>query len=179
MKKIFICTLILCCVLSIVGCSEQSSSYKIPTQHIWDHTQQHESATDSVYFSVTIPELDNATVEYYKNPSHGIISINGEHYPELGGFGCSSFYLADITGDGKYEMCFGISTSSGIPYSHIAVYDHQTTEIIFVSPKDDTLFMSEKDNVIQVEQKSWTLTEVLRTGELLYDGSKIYINWLD
>ncbi len=138
---------------------------------VWDsrHTEENQQWT----FSVTIPELKNATVEYRDDCK---IYVNGEYL--LGGMasGCESFYLADVTGDGLPELCFGMYFGSGIVDYRVTIYDFSTKEFIFSLSdrmKHNYLFFEENGVLCVSEQNSNTV----RKGMISFNGTEVYVLW--
>lgn len=128
------------------------------------------------YFSIKLPELNNAILEHrqdYKLYLDGELLIGGgfEDFVNL----C----LYDITGDGIPELCFVMSTGSGVIDHSIVIKDYQTKKCIF-SLSDrfghdyELFFRDESLCVLEIEYRS---TELTRTGVLTYDGTNISVSW--
>ncbi len=133
------------------------------------------------FFTVNIPELNNALLEHRKDYK---VYIDGD-YLCGGGFGsCRNLILKDLTGDGKPEICFVMSVGSGMVELRISIYDYETRECIFSlsdrGKHDYTLFVRDGNLcVAEIDYNGYsenglTLT---RTGVLTYDGSKITVAW--
>ena len=128
------------------------------------------------YFSIQIPELNNAILEHRQDDK---IYIDGEYL--CGGManGCANLVLNDITGDGTPELCFVMATGSGIVDYNIVIMDYQTKECIFSlsdrSYHDYNLFF--RDGLLCVLERKYMSIELTRTGVLTYDGSKISVSW--
>lgn len=126
--------------------------------------------------SVTVPELHNAFIEHREDYE---IYVDGEYL--LGGVmsSCESFYLADVTGDGIPELCFGMNVGSGIIDSRIEIFDYATRKSIFsLSDRMDhdyRLFV--RNGNLCVMETEWMYQEGVRTGMLIYDGSRISVFW--
>ena len=129
------------------------------------------------FFSVTLPALDNATVEC-RDENFNPVYLNGEKLP-LNGFGVPSFYLSDLTGDGYPELCFGISYGSGITDQRIEIIDYTTKTVIFsLSDRmDHDYYLFLRNGVLCVKEKKCLQSNVTRTGVLIYDGSEIAVLW--
>jgi len=142
---------------------------------IWDRHHPDDSEINP-YFSVTVPKLGNALIEHKEDCK---IYVNGEVLIGGPGNGCESFYLADITGDGAPELCFGMNTGSGILDLNIAIFDYETRNCVF-SLSDrmnhDYILFARDGNLCVMEMKHMT-SEVVRTGVLSYDGSQISVSW--
>ena len=115
----------------------------------------------------------------YKEDSK--IYLNGEYL--LGGFanGCTSFYLADVTEDGKPELCFCMNMGSGVIDFRIEIYDYEANEFIFsLSDRmvhDYSLFVS--NGKLCAAEREYMGLDVLRTGEFNYNGSEVSVLWED
>lgn len=139
----------------------------------WHHPDDSERYP---YFSVTVPELGDALIEYRDDSQ---IYINGEYLLGGPGNGCESFYLTDITGDGKPELCFGMNLGSGIVDCNIVVIDYETRQCIF-SLSDrmyHDYFLFARNGVLCVMETEYMKREAVRTGVLIYDDSKISVSW--
>ena len=154
--------------ISFITKSNHQSTKVYPTEELDNKTYP--------YFSIEIPELNNALLEhgqYYRLYLDGELLIDGgfENFVNL--------YLYDITGDGIPELCFVMSTGSGVIDHSIVIKDYQTKECIF-SLSDrfghdyELFFRDESLCVLEIEYRS---TELTRTGVLTYDGTNIYVSW--
>ncbi len=144
---------------------------------IWD--QHHPDDIErSPYFSVNIPELNNAKIEYKED---GKIYVDGEHLLGGTGHGCESLYLSDLTGDGYPELCFVMNLGSGIVDTRIEIFDYNTKSNIFsLSHRgyhDYYLFL--RDGVLCVKETEYRKHDAVRTGILTYgyDHLGISILW--
>lgn len=130
------------------------------------------------YFSIKIPELNNAILEHRQDDK---IYIDGEYL--CGGIanGCVNLVLNDITGDGTPELCFVMATGSGMVDYNIVIMDYQTKECIFsLSDRckhDYSLFV--RDGNLCVAEREYMGIELTRTGMLIYDGSSVSVSWDD
>lgn len=128
------------------------------------------------YFSIKIPELNNAVLEHRQDDK---IYIDGEYI--CGGMAnaCANLALNDITGDGVPELCFVMATGSGMVDYNIVIMDYQTKECIFSlsdrGEHDYKLFF--RDELLCVLERKYMSIELTRTGVLTYDGSKISVSW--
>lgn len=129
------------------------------------------------FFSVTIPTLNNADVKY--SDKDYTVYIDGESLLTQSGFGCHSFYISDLTGDGYPELCFGTSMGSGIVDSRIEIIDYTTKTTIFALSDrmyhDYFLFL--RDGVLCVKETEYMKHDAVRTGVLTYNGSEISVAW--
>ena len=129
------------------------------------------------YFSVSLPEFNNARVEI--KPGDGNIYVDGEHLLGGIGYGCSSFYLSDLTGDGYRELCFVMNYGSGIVDHRIVIIDYTTKETVFTAVGrmhcDYYLFL--RNGILCVKETEYAKQEAIRTGVLKHNGSKITIIW--
>lgn len=128
------------------------------------------------YFSIQIPELNNAVLEHkqdYKLYLDGELLVGGmaEDFANL----C----LYDITGDGVPELCFVMSTGSGMVDYNIVIMDPLTKECVFSlsdrGEHDYKLFF--RDGLLCVLERKYMSIDFTRTGVLTYDGSKISVFW--
>ena len=154
--------------MSFITKSNHQSTKVYPTEELDNKTYP--------YFSIEIPELNNALLEhgqYYRLYLDGELLIDGgfENFVNL--------YLYDITGDGISELCFVMSTGSGVIDHSIVIKDYQTKKCIF-SLSDrfghdyELFFRDESLCVLEIEYRS---TELTRTGVLTYDGTNISVSW--
>jgi len=140
---------------------------------VWDFSDPY-----NLCFSATVPELNNALVEYKEDSK---IYLNGEYL--LGGpaNGCTSFYLADVTEDGKPELCFCMNMGSGMIDFRIEIYDYETKEFIFSlsdrSVHDYSLFV--QDGKLCVAEREYMSLDVSRTGTFTYNGTEVSVIWND
>lgn len=129
------------------------------------------------YFSVSLPEFNNATIE--RNPGDGNIYVDGVHLLGGVGYGCSSFYLSDLTGDGYSELCFVMNYGSGIVDHRIVIIDYTTKESVFMAVgrmhRDYYLFL--RNGILCVKETEYAKQEAVRTGVLKHNGSEITIIW--
>lgn len=128
------------------------------------------------YFSVTLPVLNNAKVEY-RNDSK--IYVDEEYLLGGSGNGCNSFYLSDLTGDGVPELCFGMNLGSGFVDMRIEIIDYTTKERLFLladrMSHDYYLFL--RDGVLCVKETECMQQSAVRTGVLVYNGSNLSVVW--
>ena len=143
-------------------------------KRIWSFPHSYDSES-SLLFSVTVPELGNAVIEQKEDG----IYINDEKFLGGLGYGCESFYLADVNGDSKPELCFGTMLGSGIVHSSIEIFDFETKKCIFyLSDRmnyDYHLFV--RNGVLCVKEIEYRKTEVNRTGMLIHDGTQVSVLW--
>ena len=150
--------------------------YEVPTRMIWKYFNvPGEGATaNEKGITAVIPELDNATVEYQ---SYSLkLFINGE----LLCSDCTDFYIADITGDGKYEICLSLSHGFGIISNAIAIYDFETMQCIYElhDRMGYDYYLYQYDKHLSVEVRKWNdTTNTIKRGTLLYNGSEFFIRW--
>lgn len=130
------------------------------------------------YFSINIPELNNALLEHRKDSK---VYVDGEYLCGGPGNSCVNFFLNDITEDGKPELFFVMSVGSGMIDLRISVYDYETRECIFsLSDRgnhDYSLFV--RDGDLCVAEREYMGLELTRTGVLIYDGSSVSVSWDD
>lgn len=150
--------------------------YPLPDKRVWDwyHPDDREK---NPFFSIKEESLGNALIECRMEDAE--IYVDGEHLLGAPGEGCVSFYLADITGDGKYELCFGVATGSGAVDQRIAIFDYETRECIFsLSDRmSHDYFLFVRNGVLRVMETEYMLQETTRTGTLIYDGEAITVAW--
>ena len=151
--------------------------YGVPTRTIWKSRYYlGEGVTlDDNGITAVIPELDNATVKC-GDSIYSKVFINDEELIS----GCHSFYVADITGDGKYEICLSLSYGSGVASQRIVIYDFETMQCIYELDDDagynyELNFRNEKMYVNV--KKFGSVDPVIKTGVILYDGSEFFIRW--
>ena len=142
---------------------------------VWDNHHPDDSERYR-YFSINVPVLDNALIEYREDSK---IYINGEYLLGGPGNGCESFYLTDLTGDAIPELCFGMNAGSGIVDYNIVIVDYVTKNTIFTL--SDRMFhdyyLFSRNDVLCVKETEYTKSDATRTGVLVYDGSRISVKW--
>lgn len=140
----------------------------------WHHPDDSERYP---YFSVSLPEFNNVTIE--RNPEDCMVYVDGVHLLGGVGYGCSSFYLSDLTGDGYPELCFVMNYGSGIVDHRIEIIDYTTKETVFTAigrmHRDYYLFL--RNGVLCVKETEYAKQEPIRTGVLKHNGSEITIIW--
>lgn len=143
---------------------------------IWDRHHPDDSECYP-YFSVTLPALDNAKIEYKAEDSK--IYADGEYLLGGSGNGCESFYLYDLTGDGYPELCFGMNCGSGIIDMRIEIIEYTTKEKIFsmADRMEHDYYLFLRDGVLCVKETEYANLELTRTGVLTYNGSEITVVW--
>ena len=143
---------------------------------VWDSYHPDDSEIYP-YFSVSLPEFNNAKIE--RDPQDGNIYVDGLHLLGGVGYGCSSFYLSDLTGDGYPELCFVMNYGSGIVDHRIEIIDYTTKETVFTAIgrmyRDYYLFL--RNGVLCVKETEYLKQEAIRTGVLKHNGSEITIFW--
>lgn len=88
------------------------------------------------WFQVTSKEIrDKYDICIFKSNTtcSGLLLYEGELYPLgpcLGGYGVTSFAVADLNGDEAFELYFTCSWGSGIPRSEIGYFDSAEKETI-------------------------------------------------
>ena len=144
-------------------------------KRVWDRNHPDDSQRYP-HFSITVPELGDATIEYKED---GKVYVDGQILFGGPGNGCESFYLADIDGDGHPELCFGTNLGSGSVHLSVAIYDYDTKEIIFTFSErmhyDYYFFL--RDGQLCVKETEYMQQETVRTGTVSCDGSKITVSW--
>ena len=142
---------------------------------VWDRNHPDDSERYP-HFSVTVPDLDDATIEYREDEK---VYVDGEILFGGPGNGCESFYLADIDDDGHPELCFGSNLGSGLVHVSVAIYDYDTKEIVLTLSDrmhyDYYFFL--RDGQLCVKETEYMKQEAVRTGVVIYDGSKITVSW--
>ena len=192
MKKLMMLVLVLMLLVNFAGCNAQKTqtpptpvsseeqepvSQEQKVMRVWDRNHPEDREKDP-YFSVSIESMDDAIIECREDVDAKIY-VNDEYL--LGGMGdyCTSIYLTDITGDGKYELCFGMSSGSGIVDDNIVVYDYETRTCIFSlhdrMVHDYYLFV--RDDTLCVKEAEYKNPESTRTGVLVYTDGEISVSW--
>ena len=126
---------------------------------------------------VTIPSLDYATVWF----GDDAVYVNDDPIPGLSKPWITGFYLSDLTGDGRPELCFASAVGSGVVSFHIQVFDAVTREELFGYSSIDLLMFSEtlclENGTLCVKKIPYGSNTAIRIGEFKYDGSEINIEW--
>lgn len=140
---------------------------------VWDEQ-------DSDSFSYTLPDGVRITHDT-KGGADGIYA-DGEVL-NIPAFGCYSFYVSDMTGDGYPELCFHTTWGSGWVRDTITIYDYTTKTSIFARAVDRnegacSLFL--RDGILAIEMVRRTNLEsdtTTRQGVFAYDGTEVFILW--
>jgi len=149
--------------------------YPYRDRRVWDAYHPDDSERNP-YFSVTVPELGDALIEHREDDR--MIYVNGEklHAKTLAIF--TSVYLADITGDGKPEVCVVNDFASGVCVCHIEIYDAETLECISrLSNSIHDYYLFARNGNLCVKEAKCVTGETVRTGMLVYNGSEITVSW--
>lgn len=179
MKKLIAFMLALVCVLCFVGCTETPSPTHVHSNNavkVWDMMDINDGESYPK-FSTVITDLDNAKVEYDVKDSK--IYVDDEYLLGGPGYGCLSFYLSDLTGDGYPELCFVMGLGSGLVDINIVIIDYATKNTVFsLSDRgrhDYYLFI--KDGALCVKETEFMKFDAVRTGVLAYNGTEILVVW--
>ena len=188
MKRILAVTLTIVMLLAtLTGCmasqnpseSENTDKADIPTgstvKRMWDRHHPDDSER-SPYFSIFVPELNDTLITFRENFK---IYMDNEYLLGGPGHGCESFYLSDLTGDGKPELCFGMNFGSGFTDLRIQIFDYETRECIYTLSDrgfhDYYIFVRNGD--LCIKETEYMKQEAVRTGVLSYDGAEINVSW--
>ena len=188
MKRILAVTLTIVMLLAtLTGCmasqnpseSENTDKADIPTgstvKRVWDRHHPDDSER-SPYFSIFVPELNDTLITFRENFK---IYMDNEYLLGGPGHGCESFYLSDLTGDGKPELCFGMNFGSGFTDLRIQIFDYETRECIYTLSDrgfhDYYIFVRNGD--LCIKETEYMKQEAVRTGVLSYDGAEINVSW--
>lgn len=144
---------------------------------IWDSHHPDDGGERNPYFSVDKSPLGNVTIEYRADDNK--IFVDGEYLLGGIGYGCESFYLSDLTGDGCPELCFCMNFGSGIVDKRIEIIDYTTKKSIFILSDrgchDYYLFL--RNGVLCVKETEYMKRDAVRTGVLVCNGSEITVSW--
>ena len=149
--------------------------YPYADRRVWDRNHPDDSERYP-HFSITVPELGDALIEHKED---GKVYIDGEVLFGGAGNGCESFYLADVDGDYKPELCFGMNLGSGIVHQYVTIYDYETEKCIFSLSErmlHDYYFFV-RNGKLCVKETEYMRQETVRTGTVIYDGSQITVSW--
>lgn len=153
---------------------KDSSENAVKSERIWDLDQSIDYGLSSKFF-VTIPSLDNMTVEADKVRA---VYVNGELL-SVYLYQTTAFYISDLTGDGRPELCFTAVSGSGIAYHYVEIYDAVTRDRLFYLRGgfnfEHSLYI--EDGNLCVKSVLKQSQNVVRLGEFKYDGSQIYVEW--
>lgn len=145
-NRIFLLTL-LTAVLILNGCSKSEPADPVPIEtfqvvpssdDVEDYLElleEYEEETDQ-WFQVTSKEIrDKYDIRIFKSDTtcSSLLLYEGELYPLgpcLGGYGVTSFAVADLNEDGAFELYFTCSWGSGIPRSEIGYFDSAEKETV-------------------------------------------------
>lgn len=105
-----------------------------------------------------VPEdiANNYGINIYKNDStcYTELAYDDKTYTlgnYFGGDGASSFAIADLNNDGKFELYFTGSYGSGFPHSQIGYFDTANKEIVIF----DSACLSSDDNTVSIVNYFW------------------------
>ena len=149
--------------------------YPYRDRRVWDRHHPDDSERYP-YFLITVSELGDALIEHKED---GKVYIDGKVLFGGAGNGCESIYLADIDGDFRPELCFGMNFGSGIVDLNIAIYDYETREFVFsLSDRmNHDYFFFVRNGKLCVKETKYMQQEAVRTGTVIYDGSQITVSW--
>ena len=162
-----------------IGSDTQAPEYSITiaTDGVKVYSRlQSDDGDDVRFFLITIPSLNNATLEYRKDYK---VYLDGECLQDFAATSCNSFFLSDLTGDGYPELCLNVNVGFGMIDDRIVVVDLKAKKTIFT--KEDRsvndYYLSLIDGVLHVTETDYRSREVNRTGVLAYNGSDVTIIW--
>lgn len=120
-----------------------------------------EEQNNGSFYNV-VPEdiANNYGINIFKNDStcYSALVYDNKTYtlgPYFGGYGVTSFAIADLNNDGKFELYFTCSWGSGIIRSQIGYFDSANKEIVIF----DSASLSTDDDTVSIVINYW--------GELL------------
>ena len=162
-----------------IGSDTQAPEYSITiaTDGVKVYSRlQSDDGDDVRFFLITIPSLNNATLEYRKDYK---VYLDGECLQDFAATSCNSFFLSDLTGDGYPELCLNVNVGFGMIDDRIVVVYLKAKKTIFT--KEDRsvndYYLSLIDGVLHVTETDYRSREVNRTGVLAYNGSDVTIIW--
>lgn len=154
-------------------------------KRIWDRHHP-DDADHTPYFSVKIPELNNALIE---NRPNNKVYIDDEYFMGDSYTPCESFYTSDLNSDGYPELCFVF----GYKYSNsdkiVMVVDYTKKDTVHLIPDvesdeyiADELYFNNyylfiKNDKLYVKETIAAKEETKRIGVLSYDGLGISVCW--
>lgn len=157
--------------------TEPPTVQSLPVKRIWD--EYHPDDTEkNRYFCIKEDRLGGALIE---RRSDGKIYVDGEPLLDEGVkySYCVGFYLADLTGDGNYELCLSTGEGGGLVVQRIEIFDFETMDCIYslsdFSKHDYYLFS--RDGKLCVNETQFSGGDTLRTGVLIFDGTEISVSW--
>ncbi len=155
--------------------TEVPVEYSSLVERVWDWRHPDDSEINP-HFSISVDSLGGASIEHRKD---GKIYVDGELLFGGPGHGCESFYLADITGDGKPELCFGMNWGSGIVDCRIEIFDYEAKECVYslTDRMKHDYYLFARNGVLCVMETEYMKLDAIRTGILVYDGTEISVSW--
>lgn len=144
-------------------------------KRVWDRYHPDDKGVDP-YFSVTVSPLGDALIEHKMD---GGIYVDGKHIVGHSGYYCTSFYLADMNGDGAPELCLCMNVGANITEKWVEIYDSATGKRIFAlidrGRHDYYLFI--RNGELCVKETECERQEALRAGVLRSEGDNITVVW--
>ena len=156
-------------------------------KRIWDRHHP-DDADRTPYFSVKVPELNNAFIE---NRPNNKVYIDDEYLMGDSYTNCDSFYLSDLNGDGYPELCIGYSNRYSDKGKSIAVVDYIKGKTVHILPDEESdefitdnqhlnnYYLYIRNDKLCVKETIASREEIRRTGTLAYDGTEILVCWDD
>lgn len=159
-----------------------------PTEEDEPVVRSYDSYRDETRRNVTpadISEKYGMTIYKYDKSCRSELLYDGEYHTLgtfFGGFGATSFAVADINGDGSEELYFTFSWGSGIHRSQVGLFDTAEKQVRvyeFGNFGSDMVFAAEDGGLFvygaDAEINSFVdmeLTPTEKIGELVFDGGE-------
>jgi len=172
MKKIAI---ILCVItiLSLASCGLTQKTDTPKTETWFDCLNGDEHITDGRR-EINLDEYEGVTFQCLVEKVTAV--TDSEITPLFTGMPIVSAYFADLTGDGKRELCSTAFFGSGIVDSRIIVYDYMEKKSYELSDRGYYDFrLNMVDGKLVCEKREYTKEDILVSGELILDGETLKI----
>ena len=125
-----------------------------------DYYQDDEMPWDSIQ-EITLPEFPGAAFAW------SYVAVQAGDEELFLGMPIWNVYLADLTNDGKPELCATVSIGSGIVDTRVIVYDYATDTLYDLNDRMHyDYFLSMQDGRLMVTQTKYSDSKPLMTAEL-------------
>lgn len=145
---------------------------------------------DEYCYNVTPEDIaDNYDFSIFKfdKSCSSFLLYDDKVYPLGEWFGCygvTSFAVADLNGDGKFELYFTYSWGSGLPRSQAGYFDTASKEAVlfdFFIPCQEWILGTDSDNALCVYDADWNAKSYVdiemsardKVASIIFDGENI------
>ena len=147
---------------------------------VWYDEWDNENGTPSEPQSITAPAFSSVTFRW-KDESSGVSILaeeNGKTRTLFTGMPVVNVYFADVTGDGKPELCATVYFGSGMVDSHIVVYDYANRQsyTLWTRGRFDYRLYTD-DSALYVGKTAYNGDKQIDFGTLVMQDGVLYCRW--